>query len=208
MPLCPQNHLSAATDFCAVCGIEMRAPEPPPAPAATEPCAICGTPRETPQSVFCEVCGYNFATGAAPAAATPNGTDGTHTTYATHGPSSSYLKDRWEIEARVLPDADPEAPRDAPTRVFPLDLPDLLIGRRSPRRGILPEIALDPDDGISHRHARLRRRDDGGFDLLDLGSANGTARNGAALEPNVPVSLQAGDLIRLGRWTELLVRTL
>ena len=86
--------------------------------------------------------------------------------------------------------------------------PQLLIGRRSPRRGIAPEIALDADDGISHRHARLRRRPDGGWEILDLGSANGTARNGAPVEPNVPAALQPGDRLRLGRWTELLVRSL
>ena len=182
----------------------MRAPDPPAAAPAR--CLVCDAPRETLQSAFCETCGCDFATGATPA--TENRTDGTYTTHGSYESHSSHPTPRWEIEARILPDADPEAPRDATSRIFPLDLPELLIGRRSPRRGIAPEIALDADDGISHRHARLRRRPDGGWEILDLGSANGTARNGAPVEPNVPAALQPGDRLRLGRWTELLVRSL
>jgi FHA domain len=87
MPTCPSGHDSASTDFCDVCGMRMDGPAaaasssgPPsadvaaaptvaPAPAAVpdgEPCPQCGAPRT---GQFCEVCGFNFASGTAPAAA-------------------------------------------------------------------------------------------------------------------------------------------
>ncbi len=206
MPLCPNHHLSEAADFCAICGVEMSAPAPAALAATSgEPCPVCGTPREAPGSVFCEVCGYNFAGRVAPADAERIAPSPPAPVVREPDPPVG-AKVRWELEARVLTAEDPGAPRDAAARLFPLDLADHLIGRRSPRRGILPDIALDPDDGISHRHACLRRRDDGGFDLLDLGSANGTLHNGKAAAANVAIPLQDGDRIRLGRWTELLLR--
>lgn len=201
MYLCPQQHASETPDFCTVCGLSLEnpvapAPAPPPVPEpvpALEPCPVCSTPRAAAESTFCEDCGYNYSLGLPPAA---------EASALTVAPSVT-APERWEIEARVLPEADPEAPREAVARIFPLDLPDLLIGRRSERRGLAPEIALEPDDGISHRHARLRRCAAGGFELLDLGSANGTTRNGVPVPPQVPVLLADGDRLRLGRWTEL-----
>ncbi len=51
-----------------------------------------------------------------------------------------------------------------------------------------------PDRQVSRRHARLRRVD-GGFELEDLGSKNGTHLNGARL--TAPQRLQDGDLIQV-----------
>src|SRR5512143_4149467 len=51
-----------------------------------------------------------------------------------------------------------------------------------------------PDRQVSRRHARLRRVD-GGFELEDLGSKNGTHLNGARL--TTPQRLQDGDLIQV-----------
>ena len=81
MPTCPSGHDSASTDFCDVCGMRMDGPAAPAstsgppsaevaaAPAAgpgVEPCPQCGVART---GQFCEVCGFNFASGTAPAAA-------------------------------------------------------------------------------------------------------------------------------------------
>jgi FHA domain len=94
MPTCPSGHDSASTDFCDVCGRRMDGPAVPasapgapsadvaPAPAAVpaEPCPQCGAART---GQFCEVCGFNFASGTAPqpapaaAAAAPGSGDGT-----------------------------------------------------------------------------------------------------------------------------------
>ena len=76
---CPANHTSETPEFCSVCGLEIPGAQPtaasPPAPAAVadmvpvaafpaggEVCPDCGALRDNDRQVFCEVCGYNFAT--------------------------------------------------------------------------------------------------------------------------------------------------
>jgi hypothetical protein len=86
MPTCPSGHDSASTDFCDVCGMRMdgpaassssapsAGPASPPAAVPGEPCPQCGASRT---GQFCEVCGFNFASGTAPAAAgAPGGPPG------------------------------------------------------------------------------------------------------------------------------------
>ncbi len=96
-------------------------------------------------------------------------------------------------------------PADTRARIFPLDHADHLIGRRSDKQDIHPEITID-DPGISRRHARILRAADGALSLLDLASMNGTRLDGAVVEPNVPTALADGDQVTLGCWTRLLVR--
>jgi len=74
---------------------------------------------------------------------------------------------------------------------------DLVIGRR---RG--DDIEL-PFADVSEQHARLTLGDRG-WQLIDLGSANGTYVNGRRLTPFVAQSLSVGDLLRLAS-VELLV---
>jgi pSer/pThr/pTyr-binding forkhead associated (FHA) protein len=50
------------------------------------------------------------------------------------------------------------------------------------------------------------RQPDGSVALLDLGSMNGTRRNGVAVEPNILVTLAPTDQITLGCWTRLALR--
>jgi transcriptional regulator with PAS, ATPase and Fis domain len=57
------------------------------------------------------------------------------------------------------------------------------------------EIALD-DLSVSRHHALIRDEGDGRFVLADLGSANGTWRNGERLA--LPATLRNGDSIRIG----------
>ena len=114
---------------------------------------------------------------------------------------------RWDLHATVDPllrrPEDP-MPTDLRARIYPLDLSDHLIGRRSDTDDIQPEVAVR-DPGISRRHARILRAADGGLSLLDLGSMNGTRLNGTPVEPNVPVPLTDGDQVTLGCWTRLTV---
>lgn len=100
-------------------------------------------------------------------------------------------------------------PADFPSRRHRLQTPRTFVGRRSRRRGILPEIdlAVEPEDpAVSHAHAAIVADGDG-WSLVDVGSANGTYLNGAH-EPEAvdsPVPLRPGDCIRLGAWTVLTV---
>jgi pSer/pThr/pTyr-binding forkhead associated (FHA) protein len=105
----------------------------------------------------------------------------------------------------VEPDPDMPCPVGEPERVFPLDFAENLIGRRSDRKDIHPEIPL-MDPCISHRHAKLLRQADGGFVLLDLGSSNGTYLNGNFVSPGVRTPVKAGDQITLGCWTRMTLR--
>jgi diguanylate cyclase (GGDEF)-like protein len=52
------------------------------------------------------------------------------------------------------------------------------------------------DDGVSRRHAEIRLGADGTVQLVDLGSRNGTFRNGERVQGSSP--LQDGDKIQVG----------
>ena len=129
------------------------------------------------------------------------------------GPSA-----RWE--AVVAPDRayfdrldvdGVDFPVGAPSRTFGLADATVLIGRRSDRRGINPQIDLSgaPEDpGISHGHCSLVRQPDGSYAIVDNGSTNGTFVNEATtpLVANRPVPLADNDRVHLGTWTTLTIR--
>lgn len=98
-----------------------------------------------------------------------------------------------------------KCPPNAPELVFPLDLDETLVGRRSDNRRIFPEIDLD-DPGVSHRQLKLLRQPDGSFAALELGSANGTTLNGVPLKPGLLTPVTAGDELIVGMWTRLQLR--
>jgi pSer/pThr/pTyr-binding forkhead associated (FHA) protein len=93
-------------------------------------------------------------------------------------------------------------------RRFRLTGSQMRIGRRSVSRGIDPEIDLTgppADPGISRLHAVLIAASDGGWTVLDPGSANGTLVNGNEIPTGVQVPLHDGDRINLGGWTAITV---
>jgi len=55
-------------------------------------------------------------------------------------------------------------------------------------------------ESVSRRHAVFSRRD-GGWFVMDLGSALGTWVNGQRLSTSAPLPLVSGDLIRIGPWS-------
>jgi FHA domain len=100
-------------------------------------------------------------------------------------------------------------PEYCPERRFRLFGPEMRIGRRSPSRGLEPEIDLSGppiDPGVSHLHAVLIAGEDGGWTVFDPGSANGTQVNGREMAPGSRVRLRGGDRISLGAWTVLTIR--
>lgn len=116
------------------------------------------------------------------------------------------------VIAQGGPDAANVAfPLYCPERCFPLNAPQVRIGRYSRSRGLTPEIDLSgpPEDpGVSHLHAVLLAQPDGTWVLVDPGSANGTTLNGSSepIEPNVPVPVREGDRIQVGAWTVITLR--
>jgi hypothetical protein len=94
-------------------------------------------------------------------------------------------------------------------RRFQLVGNQMRIGRRSVSRGLSPEIDLTgppADPGISRLHAVLIAIPDGGWAVLDPGSANGTLVNGSEIRTGDQVPLQDGDRINLGAWTAITVQ--
>jgi N-acetylglucosamine kinase-like BadF-type ATPase len=124
----------------------------------------------------------------------------------------------WAVEIRsdfewsadqLLEDVDgPTAPTAA---VVPLTGERLVVGRASRSRGVVPDIVCE-DTGVSRRHCELAWVE-GGWSVIDLGSANGTyvAARGEAV-PAEPLRsgerrwLADGDRIYVGGWTCLTAR--
>jgi hypothetical protein len=101
-----------------------------------------------------------------------------------------------------------EFPADQPERRIPLVGDEMRIGRRSAGRQVDPEIDLagpPADPGISRLHARLIRKPDGTWALVDTGSANGTLLNGQHVPAGEPVGLREGDRMHLGAWTVIVL---
>ena len=222
---CPDGHTSESTDYCDVCGLPIEAasssaldlgpaptvPSPvgPPggspsgASASDEkPCPNCGAvvPGD---DLFCEVCGYDFTTGALPAPVTAPGgiavqgggsahVGGAAVVTPAPGPpagsssvagagsgsgTSSALT--WVAEVWVDPDwyATQESDEPCPSAGMPVVVPlwdtSVLVGRRSASRNIHPQVDCGADHGVSRRQAQLTT-DGQRWWAEDLQSSNGT----------------------------------
>jgi len=184
--LCPKGHDSSEQDFCSVCGAKMVSP-----PAPAQNCPDCNAARESAEAAFCQDCGYNFTTGL-------------------HGepkPAAQHWEATIAVDASLRTDESPAAPEAFQPIAIRLDRENNLIGRGSDKRAIFPEISLDFDDAVSHRHALIMRTENAGLVLRDLGSANGTKLNGSDAQPLADIPLKDGDRITLGHWTRITVRT-
>lgn len=80
---------------------------------------------------------------------------------------------------------------------------EFVIGRRAGTTASVPEGILDLSPqggyarGISRRHVVIRRMEHG-YEILDLGSVNGTWLNGERLAPHKYYPLANGSHLRLG----------
>jgi len=108
--------------------------------------------------------------------------------------------------SRVKDDSEMSSvcPTNLSDRIFHLDLDENLLGRRSIAKGISPEIDVN-DPGVSHRHLKFIKNINETFDVLDLGSANGTTLNGKELEAGVQTEIKIGDELFVGLWTKIRV---
>lgn len=124
----------------------------------------------------------------------------------------------WAIEVRAdqewgaeqVPE-ERQAPEATVDTVVPLTGERLVVGRGSRSRGVVPDIVCD-DTGVSRRHCEFAWVE-GGWSVIDLGSANGTfvAARGDAM-PTTPLRpgerrwLSDGDRVYVGGWTCLTAR--
>ena len=230
-PDCGTPRATPTATFCEVCRYNFvtqtswnspkvpAQPAPAVAPAAVAPAALAS--GSVPDGAGSGVIGsgrISADAGSMPA----NTTVPTDAAPPQPGTAPSFFQDsgltqapiaRWEAVTVVDPslnvDPDPNLPCPVgePERVFPLDFAENLIGRRSDKRDIHPEITVN-DPCASHRHAKLQRQPDGSFTLLDVGSTNGTQLNGVDVQPGVRTPLRDGDQVTLGCWTRITIRGL
>ena len=235
---CPKGHSSTENDYCSECGAKIdggppaavQMPKTAAAPAGAATCPDCGVARDPSGGHFCEVCGYNFQTGAhgeipmpagsaapppappppppAPPPAAGEAPPAPPPAPLPAPPDSATLG--WEIDIAIDPsmhvDGSPAPPTDFSSAVAALRMGSNLIGRSSPKRGIHPEVALDADDAVSHRHALIDIHADGSATLRDIGSSNGTSVNGTEIKPLTDTPVKDGDQITLGHWTRLTLK--
>jgi FHA domain len=224
---CPKGHSSTESDFCSECGAKIMggsvvatattSSNPSAQTAATiTPCPICTTPHEEGTGNFCEICGYNFLTGAqggvpfplSPSVPQPQPI--AQTDIPNSDPitaiSASNASVKWQVVVSIDPSlSSPDSPPAPikPPKTIDLTSPTNLIGRTSQARAIHPEIPLDLDDAVSSRHAILTIQADGSLILRDIGSSNGTMVNGKEIAVMADIQLHAGDKITLGHWTRI-----
>ncbi|MFI6426303.1 FHA domain-containing protein [Promicromonospora sp. NPDC050880] len=120
------------------------------------------------------------------------------------------VRSDFEWSADQVPQDGLVPPATADT-VVPLTGERLVVGRASRSRGVVPDIVCE-DTGVSRRHCEIAWVE-GGWSVIDLGSANGTyvAARGDEL-PTTPLRpgerrwLSDGDRVYVGGWTCLTAR--
>ena len=213
---CPKGHSSAEPDYCSECGAKINGIQPhtlttvPQAASTLVTCPDCSALHDPDGGNFCEICGYNFLTGAhgevppVKAIATTAADENPQSLVPSSQSPIASLEIFITVDPSLGTGNSPEIPDITPITLR-LEKESNLIGRRSEVRAIYPEISLDFDDAVSHRHAVINRQPDGTFILRDIGSTNGTNLNGVELKPMVDTPLKPGDEFTLGHWTRIKV---
>ncbi len=171
-------------------------------------CPTCGHTNR-PGVVFCENCGTNLIAGARP-----------QSTKALDGEKQNQLEsslgrsvfDTGEQGTAAFPEDGilrMEIDGSPDPIIMRFEHHEMILGRRDPATGALPDVDLTPFAGyrmgVSRRHSLIRLTEKRILEILDLGSANGTMVNGRRLEPHHPEPLHDGDRVKLGEIT-LMVR--
>jgi hypothetical protein len=223
MYTCPENHQSDTPDYCSVCGVAIAggSAETPAAAMTGQKCPECETPKERPDQIFCEVCGYNYRTRGSGVPTLGGGTanPAAEEVVAPPAPAPAAVQTpqeplptgaRWDVVVKVDPalygKPNPAAPVQQPAQTFTLFETETMIGRAGTE--VRVHIPIQHDPGISRRHALLTRQADGSLVVRDLGSANGTQLNGVDVVPGVDTPVKDGDSLSLGAWTRITLHAL
>jgi len=187
-------------------------------------CPDCSAPHNLKWGNVCEICGYNFTTGAhgeipyimpkvknvSYSASHQGAAEYNGILELNKEDSASPSLRTWELVAIIDPALckleSPEPPINQSPLFFRLSKEINLIGRFSQKKGVKPEISLDFDDAISHRHAQILFQANNSLIIRDIGSSNGTVLNEIKLPPMKDFPLKDGDQITLGHWTKLIVQ--
>lgn len=226
---CSKGHESTESDYCSECGVKIQGGFELPlannslistvlqTEESVITCPDCTATHEPDSGDFCEICGYNFVSGAhgeIPIVGSRDGGLGASENEVNMVDSRSQISQDYIIAIEVIATIDsslwekgsPSPPSDLAPITFRLDKPSNLIGRSSNIRGIYPDIPIDFDDAVSHRHALINRQNDGTVIIRDIGSTNGTKLNEIELPTMVDTPIKDGDEVTLGHWTRLMIK--
>jgi hypothetical protein len=166
--------------------------------------------------LFCEDCGYDFTTGQLPPP--PEPTPAVSVVTPLVGPAPSTTGADWMAEIWVDPQwfasqqAEGTCPESRAPAVVPILSATALIGRHSASQRVAPDIDVDRDVAVSHRHAQLTLDGDR-WSVQDLGSTNGTFVGGSdGTYPSDPVpadqrhELAPDERVYVGAFTRIVVR--
>lgn len=160
---------------------------PPDAVETTAECTTCGATIRT-NDRYCESCGADQA-----------------------------MRSRWAIEVMVdrryfqrMQTEGIAVPDGRPAKMLEFVVDQVTIGRASRSRDTDPDLDLSQDladPGASHQHAVIRRIGPERYELVDLGSTNGTRINDDTepIAPHRPADVRPGDRIHIGAWTVLTI---
>ena len=156
-------------------------------------CPVCKERNEL-EAVVCGHCG---------AALEDHFMDAGARTKTTNVPVSENIGD-WAIDQAAVPDRGIAVFLEGEFQPAYIDSRDeLVIGRRAGTTASVPEGLLDLSRsggysrGLSRRHAVIRRTEHG-YEILDLGSINGTWLNEERLLPHKYYPLASASHLRLG----------
>ncbi len=184
---------------------DLLATAKPAAPSAGQICPNCGH-RNRPGILLCENCGTNLMTGKQISVGTRDlkrdaetgsleGADALDTgqTKAIESAGSGTFTENMVLRIEI-------EGAGTPMLVYPKQ--EIILGRRDPNTGAMPDVDLTAYAGyrmgVSRSHAAIRFQDKQ-LHVSDLGSSNGTFLNGTRLNAHRPYQLRDGDEVRLGQ---------
>jgi hypothetical protein len=159
-------------------------------------CPVCKT-RNAPEAVLCEHCGARLV---------DSGSDREHRTKTTDMQAlTPEMIEEWVLnntKEAVVPDSGVAFYVDGHSMPAYIDPEgEFVLGRKA---GTSSDLLLDLAPfggyslGVSRQHILVRRTVDA-YEVLDLGSVNGTWLNEERLVPHQPYRLPSGSHLRLGR---------
>ncbi len=212
---CPQGHESADADYCDVCGTPNPAystihrPQTSTGWFASQQCPVCSSER-LGEDRYCTECGYDFDMGQPlphglePAPQPASGPGAGQQAPAPTAAASPTLAVVTELDAtRFGEQGAPPPPADVPERLYIIDRSPLVIGRDGP--GL--DIPIQGDPYVSRHHAEIVWTGSG-WGVRDLGSTNSTRVNGDVLQGSEVRLLAPEDVIEVGFFSQLKVRSL
>lgn len=214
---CPQGHQSLNDEYCDVCGAVNPAHAMARAPTdhlglafgvGEQRCMVCGATRDGTDR-YCANCGYDFEMQEpllpqpqpAELAPMPRASASLPPDGAANAAPGLMLVVGVNPARFNEPDS-PAPPVDVSERMFVIDRSPMLIGRDGP--GL--EIPIHGDPYVSRVHAEIVWMGSG-WGIRDLGSTNGTKVNGVPVATSEVRPLRPEDVVELGFFSQLKVRT-